>query len=144
MLSIEHLSCTLGKFCLQDVTFTVNKGDYFVLLGESGAGKTIFPHLSVRSNISYGLNKQSLVKIECLAQQVGATSLLERMPETLSLGEAQRVALARCLAKGLLVLTAGEDTVRLLPPLVITDAEIDEGLSILRSSLDDVAAVSKA
>jgi acetylornithine/N-succinyldiaminopimelate aminotransferase len=50
--------------------------------------------------------------------------------------------MARCLAKGLLVLTAGEDTVRLLPPLVITDAEIDEGLSILRASLDELLAAS--
>ena len=32
---------------------------------------------------------------------------------------------------GLLTLTAGTDAVRLLPPLTITDAEIDEGLAIL-------------
>ncbi len=52
--------------------------------------------------------------------------------------------MARCLANGLLALTAGEDTVRLLPPLVITDAEIDEGLSILRASLDETLTASKA
>ena len=43
---------------------------------------------------------------------------------------------AACRAKGLLVLTAGEDTVRLLPPLVITDAEIDRGLAIMHAVLD--------
>lgn len=40
---------------------------------------------------------------------------------------------------GLLVLTAGSDVVRLLPPLVITDAEIDRGLALLRDALDEVA-----
>ena len=46
---------------------------------------------------------------------------------------------AACRAKGLLVLTAGEDTVRLLPPLVITDAEIDRGLAIMHAVLDGLA-----
>jgi 4-aminobutyrate aminotransferase-like enzyme len=43
------------------------------------------------------------------------------------------------IARGLLVLTAGSDVVRLLPPLVITDAEIDRGLAILRNALDAAA-----
>lgn len=44
-----------------------------------------------------------------------------------------------CRAKKLLVLTAGDDTLRLLPPLVITDAEIERGLAILKSVLDEMA-----
>jgi acetylornithine/succinyldiaminopimelate/putrescine aminotransferase len=43
---------------------------------------------------------------------------------------------ALCLERGLLVLTAGEDVVRLLPPLVIAEDEIDRGLGILRDALD--------
>lgn len=43
-----------------------------------------------------------------------------------------------CRERGLLVLTAGDDTVRLLPPLVITDRDIAEGLVILRRGLDAV------
>lgn len=42
----------------------------------------------------------------------------------------------------MLVLTAGEDTVRLLPPLVITRADIDEGLAALRRAMDAVAAAA--
>ena len=38
-----------------------------------------------------------------------------------------------CIKKGLLVLTAGKDVVRLLPPLVITKEQIDEGVEILSS-----------
>jgi len=45
-----------------------------------------------------------------------------------------------CRERGLLVLTAGEDTVRLLPPLVIHDDEIDRGLAVLKSALDTLAA----
>lgn len=48
------------------------------------------------------------------------------------------VAAAR--SRKLLVLTAGEDTVRLLPPLVITDGEIDRGLAALHAALDDLSA----
>lgn len=36
---------------------------------------------------------------------------------------------------GLLILTAGKDVVRLLPPLTITQSEIDEGLTILKNIL---------
>ncbi len=41
-----------------------------------------------------------------------------------------------CIEGGLLVLTAGTDVVRLLPPLVIGDEDIDRGLAILRKSLE--------
>jgi len=44
-----------------------------------------------------------------------------------------------CIERGLLVLTAGADVVRLLPPLVISDGEIDRGLALLREVLDMAA-----
>jgi acetylornithine/N-succinyldiaminopimelate aminotransferase len=37
-----------------------------------------------------------------------------------------------CLERGLLILSAGKTTLRFLPPYVITDEEIDEGLAILK------------
>ncbi len=40
-----------------------------------------------------------------------------------------------CRARGLLVLTAGPDVLRLLPPLVVTEAEVDEALGILQDVL---------
>ncbi|OQC73753.1 MAG: Acetylornithine aminotransferase [Spirochaetes bacterium ADurb.Bin001] len=39
---------------------------------------------------------------------------------------------------GLLLLTAGDDTVRLLPPLVVTDKDIEEGAAALELALSDV------
>jgi acetylornithine/N-succinyldiaminopimelate aminotransferase len=40
-----------------------------------------------------------------------------------------------CRERGLLVLTAGADVLRLLPPLVVTEAEVDEALAILGAVL---------
>jgi acetylornithine/succinyldiaminopimelate/putrescine aminotransferase len=40
-----------------------------------------------------------------------------------------------CRERGLLVLTAGPDVLRLLPPLVVTAEEVDEALGVLREVL---------
>jgi acetylornithine/N-succinyldiaminopimelate aminotransferase len=40
------------------------------------------------------------------------------------------------LERGCAVLTAGTDVLRIVPPLVIGDAEIEQGLGILKSALD--------
>lgn len=42
------------------------------------------------------------------------------------------------LAKGLCISTAGANTLRFLPPLVITDNEIEKGLEILKSVLENL------
>ncbi len=139
MLKLDRVSKRLGGFELEGVSFAVDPGDYFVLLGESGAGKTIilemiagllapdggsieadgrdlarvpiqerglglvyqdhalFPHMNVRRNIGYALGKRP-ERVAELASLVGVSDLLERKPTTLSLGESQRVALARTLA----------------------------------------------
>jgi len=41
MLSVEHLDITVNTFTLRDISFSVETGDYFVLLGASGVGKTL-------------------------------------------------------------------------------------------------------
>jgi acetylornithine/N-succinyldiaminopimelate aminotransferase len=41
------------------------------------------------------------------------------------------------LERGLLILTAGKQTLRFLPPYIINDKEIDEGLSILKGILEE-------
>ena len=43
----------------------------------------------------------------------------------------------RCLEKGLCTTTAGSDVVRFLPPLNISDKEIEEGLAIYKSVLEE-------
>jgi ABC-type Fe3+/spermidine/putrescine transport system ATPase subunit len=41
MIRIEHLYFAVGSFALQDVSLHAKPGEYFVLLGPSGAGKTL-------------------------------------------------------------------------------------------------------
>lgn len=41
MIKIEKLSKDLGEFCLDDVTLEIENGAYFMILGPTGAGKTI-------------------------------------------------------------------------------------------------------
>ncbi len=50
-------------------------------------------------------------------------------------GVSHKALAAELIADGLLVLTAGTDTLRLLPPLTISDEELDAGLAILKQHL---------
>ena len=45
---------------------------------------------------------------------------------------------AKCMEKGLLVLSAGPDVVRLLPPLNISADEVDEAMGIMEGVLCEV------
>lgn len=146
MLEIKTISKKYKGFSLNDISFVADKGDYIVLLGESGAGKslileiiagliipdtgeiwmnnknitnekiqrrniglvfqdnTVFPHLTVKNNISFPLKsrksdiKTIIRKTKQLAEKTGILHLMDRWPETLSGGELQRVALARTLS----------------------------------------------
>ena len=41
MLVVEDLSLKVGDFTLRDINFAVERGDYFVVLGPSGVGKSV-------------------------------------------------------------------------------------------------------
>lgn len=41
MLRIDNINKSFGEFALKNVSFNVNEGEYFVLLGPSGVGKTV-------------------------------------------------------------------------------------------------------
>lgn len=64
----------------------------------------LFPHLNVREHLAFGPNIQMWSRAETkqrceeLAEHLGLTQLLDRMPAKLSGGEAKRVALGRALA----------------------------------------------
>jgi iron(III) transport system ATP-binding protein len=60
----------------------------------------LFPHLSVRANIAFGLARDERTKVGELLDLVGLAELAKRYPHQLSGGQQQRVALARALAVG--------------------------------------------
>jgi ABC-type Fe3+/spermidine/putrescine transport system ATPase subunit len=146
VIEIRGLRLTLGEFRLRDIALDVAEGEYFVLLGPTGAGKTVlleclvgihspeagrirldgadvtqappekrgiayvpqdyclFPNLTARGNIAYGLDGRGRpqtevdARVDELADWLAIRPILSRRPLTLSGGEKQRVALARALA----------------------------------------------
>lgn len=145
MLRINHVYKKFGGFKLKNINFQVSKGEYFVILGPTGTGKTVilesiagmhnvdegdiyidninittvspenrqvgfvyqdyllFPHLSVRDNISFGLKARKMKKSEIniivdeITEMLKIKHLLNRNPNNLSGGEKQRVAFARAI-----------------------------------------------
>ena len=72
------------------------------------------------------MNSPYVTQIRGMGLMLGV-ALTEELPH--------KKAAARLIEEGLLCLTAGSDTLRLLPPLTITREEIDQGLAILRKVL---------
>lgn len=65
----------------------------------------LYPTMTVRKNIEFGLENKKIPKTEIekrtaqVAETVGLTSYLDRLPANLSGGQRQRVALARAMVK---------------------------------------------
>lgn len=145
MLRVDHIYKKIGDFKLEDISFEVEKGEYFVLLGPTGSGKTVlleaiaginnidkgsiyfydknittfppeqrnvgfvyqdyllFPHLTVKENIMFGLKAKKIDKdsmgkiISEVTVMLEINHLLNRSSVTLSGGEQQRVAFARAI-----------------------------------------------
>lgn len=50
-----------------------------------------------------------------------------------------RGIVAGCMERGLLVLTAGDNVVRFVPPLIVTEGEVDQALAIVEAALKSAA-----
>jgi molybdate/tungstate transport system ATP-binding protein len=145
MITIRELHIDLRDFHLRDVNLDVAENEFFILMGPTGAGKTVlleaiaglvpiksgkisiggeditglppekrgisivyqdyalFPHLTVRDNITYGLHfhkidkRVSRERLSQLIEALNLSHLQHRLPANLSGGEKQRVSVARAL-----------------------------------------------
>ncbi len=108
--------------------------------GQRGVGMVfqkqwLFPHLTVSENIAYGLKGRKLSRpdikkrVNELAVETQCAHLLHRKANTLSGGEAQRVAIARTLALNPKVLLLDE-------PLSSLDSSLRYGISSLIRQLN--------
>lgn len=82
----------------------------------------LLPFLSARENIALPLEIRGKrfvppreLTLDLITERLGITACLDRKPETLSVGQRQRVAVARALAPGLPLLLADEPTAALHP-----------------------------
>lgn len=71
-------------------------------------------------------------KLPCVKGVRGKGLMLGVALEGKTPGEVARA----CAGQGLLILTAGSDALRMLPPLVITKEEMDDGLAVLKAVLE--------
>ncbi|MFE8148315.1 thiamine ABC transporter ATP-binding protein ThiQ [Brenneria goodwinii] len=83
----------------------------------------LFPHLTIEKNIALGLhpglrlNDEQRDTLRNIAEQVGLTELLNRLPCQVSGGQRQRAALARCLVRHQPILLLDEPFSALDPAL---------------------------
>ncbi|MBF0283219.1 MAG: molybdenum ABC transporter ATP-binding protein [Magnetococcales bacterium] len=115
---------------------------------------SLFPHLSVHRNLTYGLNRVAAerrrVSLEQAIALLGMEPLLERRPETLSGGERQRAAIARALAVSPDVLLMDEPLAALdaarkrevLPYLERLHTELEIPVLYVSHALDEVARLA--
>ena len=183
MIKLTDISLRLGTFALKNISLEVSTGQYAVLMGRSGCGKTsilesvcglssiesgsivlmnrqvsglspaergvgyvpqdkaLFSRMTVRENIAFALNIRKLttteteVRVAEIADLLGIAHLLDRMPQGLSGGEAQRVALGRALSHKPSILLLDE-------PLSALDEGIREEMCILLKSVQAYTGVT--
>jgi ABC-type sugar transport system ATPase subunit len=86
-------------------------------------GHALYPQLTVRENLAFGLRFRPVPRGEVekrvreMAELLGLTALLDRLPHQLSGGQAQRVALGRCAVRRPAVLLLDEPLSHLDAPL---------------------------
>ncbi len=172
MIEIRGVTKRFGAFtAVNDVSLSVNAGEFITLLGPSGCGKTtllrllagfetpdegavfldgedvshvppykrsvnqvfqsyaLFPHMTVKENVGFGLRMQHVPageaesRIKEALATVSLTEQADKLPHQMSGGQRQRVALARAIVCRPKVLLLDE-------PLSALDAKLRHGMQL--------------
>jgi putative ABC transport system ATP-binding protein len=116
-------------------------------------GANLLPHLTARENVAFAARaSQRAVDVDALIALVGLSAKAEHLPEELSGGEAQRIALARALAQEPDILLCDEPTghldsdtgERVLDLLDALRAERELALVVATHDLDVAARYGRA
>ncbi|OHB75716.1 MAG: ABC transporter ATP-binding protein [Planctomycetes bacterium RBG_16_64_10] len=175
MIALEGIAVGVGSFALTDISLQVQTGQYGILMGKTGCGKTtlleaicglrpisagrvllagrdvsglkpaernigyvpqdkaLFTTMNVRRHLAFSLRvrraEAKLVeeRVAEMADLLDIEPLLDRMPQGLSGGEAQRVALGRALASHPRIICLDE------PLSAVDEATRDEMYDLLES-----------
>lgn len=87
----------LGERTLTDIAARTHVPIHKRQLGVVFQEARLFPHYRVRGNLTYGMPSSARPRFDDLVTLLGIEHLLERLPGTLSGGEARRVAIGRAL-----------------------------------------------
>ncbi len=91
----------LDGSCLFDSAKRVNLAPHMRSIGTLFQDGRLFPHLSIKKNLTYGLNliaeENRVIQFDAIVEMLELSDFLARRPHELSGGEIQRVALGRAL-----------------------------------------------
>lgn len=129
LLAISGLLRARGRVTWRDVVWLDSENNTFVppwrrRLGLVGQSNLLFPHLTVRDNLGFGLEGDAKGVVHRLAERLELGAYLDRYPRELSGGLAQRVQLGRALAPE--------------PPVLLLDEPFSALDSVNRRSLQDL------
>ena len=70
MLSVSGISKTYPGFAIEDISFDVQDGEYFVLLGKTGVGKSVLLEVD---NLHYPAARDVLARFACSTNWTGCS-----------------------------------------------------------------------
>ena len=144
---------------LEDINIHIDEGEFVFILGHSGAGKSTFlkliqmeehialkmgavfqdfrliPTMTVYENVAFAMrvtninNKTIKNRVPFALSLVGLEDKMDRLPDELSGGEQQRVAVARALAHGPKLIIADEPTGNIDPEMSMDIMQLFEAIN---------------
>ena len=148
-----------GKISIGDEIWQDDENKIFVPTHKRSVGfvfqdAALFPHLSVKNNLQYGMKRipaeKRIISLEKAVDLLGISHLLDRMPDTLSGGEQQRASIARALATSPDIMLMDEPMAALdmkrkseiIPYLMRLNTELEIPILYVSHALEEVSVLA--